>query len=54
MTENPANIDDIAVRVKYHFNIVIFKTILIGSSLLISETEQQIRIIVDKHMKTKL
>ncbi len=39
LTDSPQSVSEIGVKVNYHFSIVITKSILIGSGLLISESE---------------
>jgi len=54
LVDKPTTINDLAVQVKYHFGIVITKSILIGSGILISETESQVHITMEKYVRGKL
>jgi hypothetical protein len=54
VSDKPNSFSDLSINIKFHFGIQITKPLLIGTSILISETEESIKNTVDRFFKNKL
>jgi hypothetical protein len=54
LKDNPKSINDIAVSIKMHFGLNIVKTIWVGSSILVKESEMGLMNTVNSFVKDKL
>ena len=54
LTDDPTSVADLGVKLNYHFGIVLTKSILIGSGILINETETQVHLTMEKYVRNKL
>lgn len=53
-SDRPNSLQDVSLSIKYHFGVIITKTMLIGSSLVLSEAKQGIDEIVKNSFSIKL
>ena len=54
LTDDVTSVADLGVKLNYHFGIVLTKSILIGSGILISETETQVQLTMERYVRNKL